>query len=306
MRILIVGVTSSVGSEVARSLVARGADVRALCRSPKSALPEGVTAAPGDLEDPRSLAAALEGIDAAFYVSPHHEREEALGRAFVDACEAAGVKRLVFSAAFHFDSKNRVASAFLRWLTGILGAHYRPKLRVEARVRRSRLQPVILLPTNFFQNDDLFRDELLAGSYPLPLGARPVNAIDTRDIGDAAARALLDPSVAPGVYPLVGSDAPSGEERAALWSAALGQPVRYAGDDLDAWERVVMDRMVAAKRNDFKKTLAILQRWGIPVTEHHLADTTRLLGRAPRRFADYARERAAEWQNASLADGRNG
>lgn len=293
-RILIIGATGSVGAEAAAACVAAGADVRALVRSPSAALPDGVRPVSGDLADAPSVTAALKDIDAALYVSPHHAREEELGRSFVAA--ASAVPRLVFAGAFHPYSRYRPLHSVLCWATGLVGPHYRPKLAIEQLMRRR--DAVVLMPTNFFQNDDLFRQELVRdGVYPLPLGRRGVNAVDTRDIGDAAARALLDPSVAPGPYPLVGPDSPTGAERAAAWAEALGRDVRYAGDDIDTWDRLVADRMNDAKRQDFKKTLAVLQRFGAPTSGSDLAATTALLGRAPRSFADYARDRAREWRS---------
>lgn len=293
-RILIIGATGSVGAEAATACIAQGADVCALVRSKSAQLPSGVRAVQGDLTDAASVAAALEGIDAALYVSPHHPREEALGHQFI--AQAAAVPRLVFAGAFHPYSRFRPLHSLLCWATGLIGPHYRPKLAVEQQMRRR--DAVVLMPTNFYQNDDLFRAELVGdGVYPLPLGRRGVNAVDTRDIGDAAARALIDPSVAPGPYPLVGPAALTGAERAAAWAEALGREVRYAGDDIEAWERVVANRMDDAKRADFKKTLAVLQRFGAPTSASDLAATTALLGRAPRSFADYARDRAAAWRS---------
>lgn len=66
------------------------------------------------------------------------------------------------------------------------------------------------------------------GVYPLPLRLFP--RVDTRDVGDAAARALLDPNIPSGGYALVGPESLSGAQSAAHWSVALGWPVHYAPD----------------------------------------------------------------------------
>ena len=70
MKILVVGSTGTVGSEVATSLAQRGEQVRGLVR-PASAAGKvaaleaaGVETVEGDLRDPRSLAAACSGVDA--------------------------------------------------------------------------------------------------------------------------------------------------------------------------------------------------------------------------------------------------
>jgi uncharacterized protein YbjT (DUF2867 family) len=68
--ILVVGATGSLGSEVCRKLAARGEKIRALVRT--TSAPEKVEAlralgaeiAIGDLKDPKSVAAAVKGVDA--------------------------------------------------------------------------------------------------------------------------------------------------------------------------------------------------------------------------------------------------
>ncbi|MBX3270556.1 MAG: NmrA family NAD(P)-binding protein [Sandaracinaceae bacterium] len=105
--ILVVGARGRVGSEVIRALAERGARARALVRKPGTA-PAGAQEVVGDLGDPASLAASLEGVDRAFFVTPHDPAEEALGRAFVDAALAAGVRRLVFASAYHADFSSRL------------------------------------------------------------------------------------------------------------------------------------------------------------------------------------------------------
>src|SRR3954470_15365162 len=69
MRALVTGATGKVGNAVARALTARGDDVRVLVRDPARAaglLPPGVTPVPGDVTEPASLAAAVEGCELVF------------------------------------------------------------------------------------------------------------------------------------------------------------------------------------------------------------------------------------------------
>src|SRR5690349_197310 len=98
MTVLVAGATGNIGKEVTAALLARGAAVRALVRSPERAelLPRGVEAVIGDLRDVRAVETALTGVTAALYVSPHDPDEELMAEAFVSACERLGV-RLVFA-----------------------------------------------------------------------------------------------------------------------------------------------------------------------------------------------------------------
>ncbi|MBX7098723.1 MAG: NmrA family NAD(P)-binding protein [Myxococcaceae bacterium] len=287
-----------IGREVLRALSAKGARVRSLVRtpSPGSLLPH-VQEVPGDLADRASLQRALSGVDAAFFVTPHHADEEALGRSFVEAALAAGVRRLVFASAYHADVRSSLGYALFAAAVGFV-THYGPKLRVEGLVRRSGASPVVLMPSNFFQNDELFLNELRAGRYPQPLGLRGANRVDCRDIGDAAARALLDLELASGAYPLVGPDpALTGPECADVWAQALGRAVAYDGD-LDRWRALVADRMPSRERDDFGKTYGLFSRVRVAAKPAELARTTALLGRPPRAYRDYVAELAARLEPA--------
>jgi uncharacterized protein YbjT (DUF2867 family) len=283
--ILIAGAAGDVGSAMVQALAARGARVRALVHATPVS---GVENVRGDLADPASLAAALEGCDAAVFLTPHHAHEERLGHTFLDACGAARIRRLVYVSAFHPLARSRVVQRLIDTMIGFIGPHYRAKLRIERRVRAGA---VALCPSNFFQNDLLALPEIRAGSYPNPIGHKPANRVDTRDIADAAAVALLG-DLAPGSYPIVGSEAWTGERCAQAWSSALGTPVTYAGNDIERWRGTVGARMPAAKRHDFAKTYRVIQRFGIAASPRMIARTTELLGRPPRDFRTFVAEHA--------------
>jgi uncharacterized protein YbjT (DUF2867 family) len=297
--VLVIGASGTVGREVVRALVEQAgppgaARLRALVRSPAraAALPARVERVVGDVADRASLAQAVRGADAVFYVSPHAADEEALCENVVAACEAAGA-RLVFLGV-HADGRSRLARWAMRQVFGRVAPHYRAKLRLSERARRSRTAPVLLLPSTFCQNEDLFREELLAGTFPSPLSAQGMNRVDVRDVGDAAARALLEPDFAPGAYPLVGPATLNGPACAAAWGAALGRPVAYTGAD-GRWEQLVEARLEGRKREDFLGSLRLMARFHLPTRPAELARTTALLGRPPRSYADYARDTAARW-----------
>jgi uncharacterized protein YbjT (DUF2867 family) len=64
--ILVAGATGNVGGELVAQLAQAGAPVRGVVRAASASLPDGATVVVGDLNDPGSLAAALEGIEAMF------------------------------------------------------------------------------------------------------------------------------------------------------------------------------------------------------------------------------------------------
>jgi dihydroflavonol-4-reductase len=110
---LVTGATGFVGSAVARALVSRGTPVRAMVRRGSSLrLIEqlAVETVTGDLSDPASCRAALEGCDALFHVAADYRlwvpQPEAMYRTNVEgtrqllqAAAAAGVGRIVYTSS---------------------------------------------------------------------------------------------------------------------------------------------------------------------------------------------------------------
>ena len=287
--LLVAGATGTVGGAALRSLLAQGARVRVLVRSKPdpSRFPDAEVVL-GDLRDPATLKEALNGVRAAFFASPHEPEEEPIAEGFVRACEGARA-RLVF-VGVHADAETRLGRAFRRFLFGRLLPHYAPKFRIAERARMSGADPVVLMPTNFFQNDELFRGELLDGRFVQPF-LHPINRVDVRDIGEAAARACLDASLPSGAYPLVGPESLDGDACAAAWSNALGQPVSFDPDE-HRFDTAVARELRAKKRADFLASYAAVRKLALPTRAQDLARTTALLGRAPTSYATYVRDTA--------------
>lgn len=290
--VLVAGATGSVGREVATCLWQKGARVRLFVRPSANvaAFPAGVERAVGDLADRDALRRGLEGAKSAFFIAPHDDAEEEMGAAIIAACVQARV-RLVF-VGFHAAGAFRAQRWLKRALYGLIMPHYAAKLRISEAVLRSATRPVLLLPGNYYQNDEVCKPEILQGVYPMPLCSFP--RVDTRDVGEAAARALLDPSVPPGAYWVVGPKSLSGKETAADWSRALGRQVRYV-PDLSGTDALLAARVGGRKAADFQKTYRLLGRFWVPTLASQLRQTAFLLGRRPKSHVDYAREVAPGW-----------
>lgn len=191
-----------------------------------------------------------------------------------------------------------------RLLFGLLMPHYKAKLRIAERVRTSRANPVVLAPGNYYQNDEICQEQILAGTYPMPLRLFP--RVDTRDVGDAAARSLLDPSVKSGAYFLTCPESMSGEQIAANWTAALGREVRYQ-PNLTLTASLLEKAYGGRKALDFQKTYRLAEKFAMKVTPAQLQQTIYLLGRQPRSHADYVPDTLPEWissREVAFADAR--
>lgn len=96
--LLVTGATGMFGSRVARECAARGAKVRGLLHSPEkgaSLAADGVEPVTGDLDRPETLAAALDGVERVFLVTPMDERIAERERGVITAAEEAGVAQVV-------------------------------------------------------------------------------------------------------------------------------------------------------------------------------------------------------------------
>jgi uncharacterized protein YbjT (DUF2867 family) len=301
MTVLVTGATGTIGTEVTAALLARGAAVRALVRGRDRAgrLPPGVEPVLGDLHDPHSVTAALANVETALYVSPHDPAEVAIATAFIRTCDRLGV-RIVF-AGVHADGPNAAARWLARTLVGLALPHYRGKLRIGHLMLRARTRPVVFGLTNYYQNDELIREQILAGRYALPTHHRGVNRIDLRDAAEVIARVMMDPSFPSGGYPLAGPGNVSGAQAADTWSRVLGRPFSYAGADVDV-AQMLGGRLSGQKLADFRRSYRLVARLSVPTSPRDVATTTRLLGRPPRPYEQYVRDTVARWHRESAPD----
>lgn len=285
-RILVIGGTGTVGSTVVERLAGGSHEVRVMTRSAEKAegLPDGVEGVVGDLADPASLPAAFEGVERVCLITPLSQSEDAEGKAAVAAARDAGVERLVYM------SVHRV------WECP-QAPHFASKIEIQRAIEDSGLAHTFIQPNNFYQNDQWFKDAVLKyGVYPQPFGRAGLSRVDTRDIAEAIATALTEDGHLGESYPLVGPHAWTAEETAELWSRALGRPIRYGGDDLDAWAVAAKQGMPAWLVDDFAIMYRFFQDEGLAATDEELEKQEEILRHPPRRYEDYVTETARAWQ----------
>jgi uncharacterized protein YbjT (DUF2867 family) len=100
-RVLVTGASGFIGSHLCEALVEAGHSVRAMTRSPERYAGAGEPVA-GDVGDPASLDAALEGIDVAYYLvhslgsSDFEHKDADAARAFGQAAARAGTERIIY------------------------------------------------------------------------------------------------------------------------------------------------------------------------------------------------------------------
>ena len=99
---------------------------------------------------------------------------------------------------------------------------------------------------------------------------------------------------------LVGPDVWTGTSTAEAWSKALGKPIKYAGDDLDSWEKQNLSYgMPPVLVYDFRLMFLWFQQHGLKAGAQDTAQLSKVLGHAPRKYTDYVAEAAREWTAAA-------
>jgi uncharacterized protein YbjT (DUF2867 family) len=285
MRILVTGGTGTVGSQVVRRLVEQGRFVTVLIRSPEKAksLPAGVQGAIGDLENPASLSKALEGFERLFLLTPLSPAEAEMGIAAVNAAKTVGVRHVVYLSVHKVDAVPHIP-------------HFKSKIEIENAMKEARLPYTLLMPNNFYQNDVWFKQAIFEhGLYPQPIGDVGLNRVDVRDIAEAAVNALTQSGHEGKRYPLVGPDTLTGKAVADTYGRHLGRTVRYAGNDLNAWEAQARQMMPDWMVQDLKIMYQSFQRHGLVATKEDFAEQAKILGHPPRAFDAYVRELTADW-----------
>jgi uncharacterized protein YbjT (DUF2867 family) len=286
MKVLVIGGTGTVGSQVARELLARGAEVSVLTRSAEHAgkLPRGMRGVTGDLLDPKTVRSVFAGQDGVFLLNPVSATEAHEGLMAVNGVRMAGVKRLAYLSVHNVDAAPHLP-------------HFGSKIAVEIALKASGIPLTILRPNHYYQNDYWAEDALLKfGVYPQPIGGVGVSRVDVRDIAEAAAIALMAGGHEGQTYNLVGPQSWTGAGAAEAWGHALRKKIAYAGDDLDAWEAQSLQYLPPWMVFDLRLMFAFFQKSGLQATDADIDRLTKLLGHAPRSFEDFAAETASAWR----------
>jgi uncharacterized protein YbjT (DUF2867 family) len=218
--ILVTGATAPVGRHLVEELLAAGHGVRALTRNPEEAdLPEVAEVVAGDLSQPETLPAALEGVSAAFlqaYVP-------GFAPAFMGAAKDAGLNRVVFQssgavrddleeqpnpiAAFHADIEREIEGSRLEWTF----------LRLEV-LSSNAIQWAMEVPEQVRAGNDVVRS---------PYAKAEGSPIHVADIAAAGAVALTSDGHAGSKYLLTGPESLTHAEQVGVIGEAIGRPLRY-------------------------------------------------------------------------------
>lgn len=186
--ILVTGATGHQGGAVLRHLRQRGFPIRAMTRNPDQAAAQaligrGTDLVQGDLDDPSSLARAMDGVYGVYSVQVSRqqggaEAEIRQGIHVAEAARRARVSHLVYSSVASADQK-----------TGI--PHFESKFKIEEYIRTAGVPYTIIRPVFFMENWLGMRQRIEQGTLALPLKPETrLQMIAVDDIGAFAAMAF--------------------------------------------------------------------------------------------------------------------
>jgi uncharacterized protein YbjT (DUF2867 family) len=223
--ILITGANGTVGRAVLAEVARSGEKHRAMYRSKEEAAkaPAGTEAVVADFSDKASLVPALRGVESIYLVcSPIPELVQLEGNA-IEACEAAGVRRIVLNSAL---GAGDYGKSFPSW-----------HRRVEDKLKAANIAHCILRPNTFLQNlVTYYAPSIRAqGAFYGAMGNARTSYVDVRDIAAVAAKALRNSEHEGKTYELNGPEALTCAEVAERISRHAGIAARYV--DIPAAEQ---------------------------------------------------------------------
>jgi uncharacterized protein YbjT (DUF2867 family) len=285
--ILIVGATGLVGSATVRHLTACGVPVRALVRSAEQAATlanPGVEAMVGDLEQPVSLDAALDGVTRALLISPLHPRQVAWQGNFVEAARRTGVVHIVKLSGLGTAPDSPLRSG--RW-----------HAQTERHIADAGLPFTYLHPPFFMQN--LLRSAAAIaaqGVLVASMQAGKIAMVDARDVAAVAVAALTSDDHVGKTYTITGPEALSFQEVAQKLAAATGRALTYQDVPLAAVQQEMVATGLPEWLVDVRMEFATALRDGYAAV---VTDTVQAVtGQPARTFDAFAREYVALFKGA--------
>lgn len=267
--ILVTGASGRTGGQVLEQLSEAGANVRAATRHPET-LPElfRSRAVALDMNDPGSLVAALDDVDAVFLMWPFFEGPAEARAKVAPIARTLGerVRKVVY-----LSSQTVEREPDTMWEA------------VEEAITAEVGEWTILRPTGFARNAEQWLSQIGESDvvrFPFPEMARPL--IHEQDIASAAVQTLLGGDHHARRYVLSGPELVSQRRQLELLGEAAGRSLRF--EEVDR---------VAAER-DLDLPAEMLDAWAsfIDEPEPVTGEVEKLTGRQAKSFAVWAADNA--------------
>jgi uncharacterized protein YbjT (DUF2867 family) len=283
--ILITGASGTVGRTVLSEVARTGKAHRAMYRSKEDAAkaPSGTETVIADFADKSSLAAALRGVESVYLVCSPIPDLAQLESNMIDACQSAGVRRVVLNSALGAGDYPKSFPAWHR--------------KVEDKLTATKLAYCILRPNSFLQNIVAFYAPTIRsqGAFYAAMGDARVSYLDVRDIAAVAAKALQGGEHDGKTYELNGLEGVTFSEVAERITKLTGVAAKYVDIPVEAQRKAMLDQGMPEWQVTALLELQAYYTGGQGgATDGLLA---RLLGREPITLNKFLAENAAEFRS---------
>jgi uncharacterized protein YbjT (DUF2867 family) len=231
-----------------------------------------------DFEDAGSLKTAFAGVRQALLVAPNSRQQLTLEKAYIDAAAEAAVDLLVKISSTEVGPHARSAFPLIH-------------AAAEEHIRQQAVPACMLRPDYYLQNMLISAPGIKAtGAFHLPFADTRVAPVDSRDVGEAAARIFTGNGHEGSVYSLTGPEVLTFSELAARLSEALGQSIAYVDQPPEAFHAFLSSIVPDPWHVD--AVCALFEEIRLNPAPTVSSDLPQLLGRPARSAADFARDYA--------------
>jgi uncharacterized protein YbjT (DUF2867 family) len=273
MKFLIAGATGTIGGHMVKQLSQAGHQVRALTRNPaKAQFPAGVEVVQGDLTQPETLAAALEGVTGLHLINFGGDNYAPLqvGQELMALAEKAGVKRV----------------------TVLLGGQ---KGALEQAVEASSLAWTLLQPVEFMSNMVEWAEGIRAeGVVRVPFASRRTAIVHEADIAAVGAAALSQEGHGGKTYTITGGEVLTPRDMARIIGETIGRDIGF----IEMTEAQAREQW---QSQGFPAEVIEFFVWAhgnTPEIGYTVVPTVQeVTGKPPRTFAQWAAENAAKFRS---------
>ena len=277
--ILVTCAGGKTGRAIIPAFACAGHDVRAMVGWPESMSAIGdlgaVEIVSGALTDEKSVAVAMLGVEAVYYIAPNMTPDERrIGDLVIGAARDAGVRRFVFHSVLHTQIEDL--------------PHHWERHFVEQAIINSGLAFTILQCGSYMQNMlPGWAKMIESGTHRMAYDIdAPMSLVDLDDIAETAVTVTTQPGFENGIFEICGP-AITLREKAEILSRVLGTPIRAEKEPLEAF----LDHGRALGFNDF--TLTTMAKMFPYYDAHGLVGNAKtlgwILGRDPADFESFVR-----------------
>lgn len=275
--ILLTGAAGRVGRATVSALLGADVPIRVLVRDANklSSADPRIDIQVGDLSNTQTVQRALQGVERVLLVMGNHPDQPFLERQFATLAADAGVTHLVKVSSMEAAADARAVLPLNHYGT-------------EQHIAASGMDWTFLRPNFYMQNLLMYAESIKrSGAFVLPLGAALTAMIDTQDVGEVAAKVLLEEGHAGQIYELTGPELMDFHEVARRLGAVTGADLRYHDQSPEDF-RMTLGRFIASAWQ-LDAVCELFAEIAAGSLERRTDTVQELLGRAPTPLESFAR-----------------